>query len=149
MIEPFWKFHVFIQFYTVLSLFKAYGCYPSTSLSHAKLRLQPFMTKAPGGHRLHSIRSQIPFSRNKKNVHTAPLALKCPTAPGFNAASIQQDSDLIHARKLINQVALMTDLWGAAAFLVGESGTELEFRLRDYGLTRQDVRGLLKYFQTC
>jgi hypothetical protein len=42
---------------------------------------------------------------------------------------------------------LMVDLWGAVAF--PGDGSEVSLPLSQYALTRKDVRGLLKHFQSC
>lgn len=49
---------------------------------------------------------------------------------------------------VINQVALLVGMWGKIAF-PSEDSQETDFRLGDYGLDRNSVRGFLQHFQTC
>eukprot|EP01039_Chlorochromonas_danica_P010798 gene10798-12000_t len=44
-------------------------------------------------------------------------------------------------------VTLMLDIWGAVSF--PNPSSEVRFPLEDYGLSRQDVKGLIHHFQTC
>jgi hypothetical protein len=49
---------------------------------------------------------------------------------------------------VMKQVALLVAMWGKIAFPT-EDDQETNFRLGDYGLDRNSVKGFLQHFQTC
>lgn len=107
-----------------------------------------------------------PSSSAPRGINFAPIINFCPSlkkksvhlklANSENSVSIQHahlnatinNNDNYNINLTLRHVALLISLWRAVAF-PDPSVESTDFLLKDYGLNRNQVRGLLQHFQNC
>lgn len=71
-----------------------------------------------------------------------------PPLSSTRLASSPQATQAASTHPITHRLAtLLLDIWGAVSF--PNPSSEVRFPLEDYGLSRQDVKGLIHHFQTC
>ena len=102
-------------------------------------------------HIIHLNSFQFPFCRRISNLgnrqyHNLLQKPKTIMSKSKKIKLYSSESDLVDDGKILRQVAMMISLWQNVAFPSDEG---IEFKLSDFGLTRNDVKGFLKHFQNC